>query len=83
MLQLVTSNYFSVLYYNSEVWHLHSLKQFDKNQLLTASSKALMLATHYKYPMLCYKNLHQINNRCTPEMYCNYKLALLLLVIQN
>jgi hypothetical protein len=48
MLQLVTSNYFSVLYYYREVWHLHTLKQFDKNLLLTAS---LMLATHYKYPI--------------------------------
>ena len=28
--QLLTSNYYSVVYYNSEVWHLHSLKHFDK-----------------------------------------------------
>jgi hypothetical protein len=37
-----------------------------------------MLAKHCKYSMLIYKNLHQITNRCTSEMYYNYKLALLL-----
>jgi hypothetical protein len=46
LLQLVTSNYYSILYYNSEVWHLHALKQFDKNLLMTASAKALKMATH-------------------------------------
>ena len=78
LLQLVTSNFYSVLYYNSEVWNLDTLKQFDKNLLLTASAKALKMATHYKYPMMSYKNLHQLTKRSTPDMYSKYKLALLL-----
>ena len=30
ILQLITSNYFSVLYYNSEIWHLPSLTNITK-----------------------------------------------------
>ena len=78
LLQLVTSNYFSILYYNSEIWHLHSLKFYDKKLLLTASSKALKMATHYCYPDISYKNLHVNTKRATPNMYCDYKLSLLL-----
>jgi hypothetical protein len=78
LLQLVTSNFYSILYYNSQVWNLHTLKQFDKNLLMTASANALKMATHYKYQMLSYKNLHRLTNRSTPEMLSNYKLALLL-----
>ena len=83
LLQLVTSNYYSILYYNSEIWHVHSLKSFDKKLLLSASAKALKLATHYCDPMISYDNLHAITKRATPNMYCNYKLALLLHKVYN
>ena len=43
LLTLVTSNFYSVLYYNSEVWHLKTLHQSMKNKLLSISSKALKL----------------------------------------
>ena len=43
LIQLVSSNFYSVLYYNSKVWNLHTLKQSLKNSLLSASSKALIL----------------------------------------
>ena len=78
LLQLVTSNFYSILYYNSEVWNIHTLKQFDKNLLMSASAKALKMATHYKYPMLSYENLHRLTNRSTPEMLSKYKLAIQL-----
>ena len=44
ILTLITSNYFSVLYYNSEVWHLPTLKPELKQHLLSASANALKLA---------------------------------------
>ena len=78
LLQLVTSNYFSILYYNSEIWHVHCLKLYDKKLLLTASARALKLATHYRDPLISYKNLHVNTKRATPDMYCDYKLSLLL-----
>ena len=83
LIKLITSNYFSILYYNSEVWQLHCLKQFDKKLLFTASSNALKLANHYRDPMLSYMNLHKKLNRATPEMYSDYKLAILLYKTYN
>ena len=32
-IQLVTSNYYSILFYNSEVWYLDNLKQNYKNMI--------------------------------------------------
>ena len=34
LLQLITSNFYSILYYNSEIWHLPSLKGNLKGKLL-------------------------------------------------
>ena len=42
---LLTSNFFSVLYYNSEIWHLPKLAPYLKNLLLSISAKALKLCT--------------------------------------
>ena len=78
LVSLITSNFYSVLYYNSEVWHVHSLKQYDKKQLFNASSRALRLANHYRDPMISFQNLHKKLKRATPDMYCDYKLALML-----
>ena len=78
LVSLITSNFYSILYYNSEVWHIHSLKQYDKKQLFTASARALRLANHYRDPMISFQNLHKKLKRATPEMYCDYKLALML-----
>ena len=41
LLRLVTSNFFSILYYNSEIWQLPTLKTILKQSLLSASAKAL------------------------------------------
>ena len=83
LVNLITSNFYSVLYYNSEVWHIHSLKQYDKRLLFIASANALKLANHYRDPMISYINLHKKLNRATPAMYCDYKLALMLYKTYN
>ena len=71
--------YYSVLFYNSEVWHLRTLNQSMKNQLLSISAKALKL--WMKTPdlwMLSFNNLHEMAGRATPEKLGDYKLALRL-----
>jgi hypothetical protein len=78
LLQLITSNFYSVLFYNSEVWHLNNLKYSDKQLLLSTSSKALKMAIHYRDPLISNNNVHLITKRATPEMYSSYKLSLLL-----
>ena len=74
----MTSNFYSVLFYNSEVWHLTNLNENIKKSLLTASAGALKMALHYPNFNISYATLHSITNRATPEMYCTYKLSLLL-----
>jgi hypothetical protein len=76
--QILTSNYFLILYHNCEVQLLHSMHNLLINTLLTALSKALKVFIHYPRRTISYKNLHVITNVATPCMMSNYKLALQL-----
>ena len=53
LVQLVTSNFYSILFYNSEVWHLPSLKNTLKQSLLSASAKALKLCMYRRFLCRC------------------------------
>ena len=68
LINLVTSNYFSILLYNSEVWLTPDLKENLKHAIFVASAKALKLCNHYRDPMLSYYELHKLTNRATPAM---------------
>jgi hypothetical protein len=83
LLKILTSNFFSILYYNSEVWMIKDLKLSLKNDLLAASSNAIKLSLHYPKHRISYINLHKMTNRATPEMYAGYKLSLLLYKTYN
>ena len=78
LLQLLTSNFYSILYYNAEVWHIGSLKETIKQTLLAASARAIRVAFHYPDTNISYIELHNMAKRATPEMFRRYKLALLL-----
>jgi hypothetical protein len=78
LIMLVTSNFFSILYYNSEVWQLPNLNQNSKHSLFVASSNALKVCLHYPRIPYSYFDLHRITKRATPDMICKYKLALWL-----
>ena len=82
-LQLITSNYFSVLYYNSEIWHLPSLSNITKKQLLSASAQPLKMCTHNYDQSISFITLHTLNNRATPDKMIKYKTSLLLHKIVN
>jgi hypothetical protein len=60
---MLTSNFFSILYYNSEVWHISTLKSPLQKQLLLASAKALRATYDFPGPMISYLNLHKMANR--------------------
>ena len=70
LLQLLTCNVFSILYYNSEVWHMPSINQCLQRKLLTFSSQAIKMALHYPRDLISNINLHKIAKRATPEMFC-------------
>ena len=75
---LLTANFCSVLYYNSEVWHLPTLKPEIKQHLLSASANALKLAQHVPDRMESFINIHVNAKRATPEIFLLYKHAILL-----
>ena len=80
---LLTSNFFLVLYYNADIWLIPSLKPQLFQQLLSASSSALrMITLNYDY-MISFNQLHSINKRATPKAIMNYKHALLMNNIFN
>jgi hypothetical protein len=80
---LITSNFYSVLYYNSEVWHLPNLNPVSKNHLLSASANALKLCTPNYNRMMSFETLHLLNGRASPVNLMKYKHAILLHKIYN
>jgi hypothetical protein len=64
------SNFYSIIYYNSEIWHLPKLNPLLKIHLLTASATALKLCTPNYDQTISYKLLHEINSRAKlPHRY--------------
>ena len=83
LLLLVTSNYYSILYYNSEIWHIPSLSVNSKKLILSASARALKICTHNYNRFMSYATIHSINNRATPDKIMKYKTSLTLHKIYN
>jgi hypothetical protein len=78
LIKLVTSNYFSILLYNLELWYSPDLNEALKHSLFVAFAKELRLCNHYSDPSLSFVNLHKIMTRATPDMLSKYKHSLLL-----
>ena len=76
LLELLTANYYSRLYYNSEIWLLNSLNSRIKQQLLSASARAIKCTMYYPDQDISYKRIHEMNDRATPEMFTLYKVSL-------
>ena len=83
LLQLLTSNYYSVLYYNSEIWHLHSLKSSLKQKLMSSSARALKACLKFYTNDLSFVRIHEMCNRATPEKFLLYKHAISLFKLMN
>ena len=80
---LLTSNFYSILYFNCDVWLIPSLKPQLKQQILSASSKALMLSTPNYHNLMSYEQIHAINKRSTPKQILMYKHSILLYKVWN
>ena len=83
LLQLITANFYSILYYNSEIWHLQSLKTNLKQKLLSASAKAIKICFKYCTNDISFIKLHEMCNRSLPENFLMYRHALLLYKTMN
>ena len=80
---LLTSNYYSVLYYNSEIWHLPTLKPNLKQKLLSASANAIKLCLTKLPPNTSFETIHSLAKRGTPTQMSTYKHALQLYKLFN
>ena len=76
--QLLTSNFYSILYFNSKVWHLSSLNSNLKKKLLATSSLALKLLEGNFTNRISYDRLHRISGRATPNSMLSFKLSIQL-----
>ena len=78
LLNIIMACYYSILYNNSEIWHLPYLNPTLKQKLLSATAAPLKLTTTNYHQMISYDSLHYINKRATPNQITSYKHALLL-----
>ena len=78
LLSLLTSNYYSILFYNSEVWHIPNLKPQIKQLLMSASANALKITQRTPNPFESFIDVHKSCKRATPNQIIAYKHAILL-----
>ena len=83
LLQIVTSNFYSIFYYNSEIWHLQSLKSTLKQKLLSSSAKAIKACVKHCTREISFERIHEMYNRATPNRFLLYKHALCLFKMIN
>ena len=83
LLQLITSNVLSVLYYNSEIWHIPTLKTELKQKLVSVSARAIKTCMYHPDSMISFENIHKMNNRAMPNAIMQYKCAIQLFKIYN
>ena len=80
---LLTSNFYSVLYYNSEIWNLPSLNNHQKQKLLSASANALKICLTTVPQNTSYEVIHRLTKRANPVQMSNYKHAIQLYKLHN
>jgi hypothetical protein len=83
LLQLVTSNFYSVLYNNSEIWNSPYLSYHSKQLLMSASGHALRFCLHYQVPNVPFVDLHKITKRTSHQSVGLYKIAIQLFKTYN
>ena len=83
MKQLLNSNFYSVLYYNCEIWLTPMMDPRSKRQLLADSAMALKLCKSQYDSMMGYERLHELHNRATPIKMMRYWMAIQLYKLYN
>ena len=73
--QLITSNFYSVLYYNCEIWLLPGLNINLKKHLLSASARALKLCDYVSDIEMSFERLHFLHGRDNPTQMMKYTFA--------
>ncbi len=80
---LLTANFYSILFYNSEIWHIPTINPHSKQLLLASSAKALKLCIKDHSILYSYENIHSLTKRATPQQLSTFKHAILLFKLYN
>jgi hypothetical protein len=80
---LITSLFFSKLYYGSEVWHLPDLPESLKKSLKKCSANALKICLNGINQFTTHTEIHNLAERSLPHTFCLYKHALLMYKLFN
>ena len=80
---LLTSYFYSTLFYNSEIWLSANLCSESKSQLFSASGKALQTCFNIFNLLISFANLHIQFKQANPCQIGNYRLSLQLHKIFN
>ena len=83
ILAILTSNFYLILFYNLEVWHIPNLKPPLKQLILSASANALKLSQHKPDAYESFINVHKSCNRAHPDQILTFKHAILLHKLYN
>ena len=82
-MNLLTSSFYSILFYNSELWHLPTLKPPIKQLILSASANALKLSQRITDNYESFIDVHRSCNGARLNQMITYKHAILLHKLYN
>ena len=80
---LLDSYFYSVLYYNANIWLTPNLNSANKHDLLAISANGLRACMSAKTFDLSFERLHVLNKKCTPNQIMLYQLSLSLYKLYN
>ena len=78
LITLVTSKYYSILFYNFSIWLIPGLTRQSKLAILSASAAPLKFCCAQFHKLMSYERLHEITGRPPPNAICKYNHALIL-----
>ena len=78
LFMLQTSNFYSILYYNSEIWSLQILSPQLEQLIISGSANALKLTQKIPNRMQSFVDIHVECNCVPPEQMILYKHAIVL-----
>jgi exonuclease III len=83
LMRLIIANYYSILFYNADIWLIPSLARQTKNMLMSASASPLKICYRMYDRSISFERLHNLMNRSTPNTIMKLTHALILHKIYN
>ena len=83
MRTLLDAHFYSVLYYNAEIWVIPILCSDMRQQLLSISANAIRSCIGHEGFDFSFDDLHKIHKKCTQKQIMLYKMSLKLHKLLN